>query len=59
MVVFQDVNGNAYLAPEETANADQAALTAKPIQALTLTSVVSNSGDTLANRVAGDFMAVD
>ena len=56
-VVFQDVNGNTYLAPEETNNADQAALTAKPIQSLTLTSVVSNTGDMVANRVAGDFLS--
>jgi Ca2+-binding RTX toxin-like protein len=56
-VVFQDVNGNTYLAPEETANADQAALTAKPIQSLTLGSVASNTGDMLANRVAGDFLS--
>lgn len=54
--VFQDVNGNTYLAPEEVANADQAALTAKPIQSLTLQSVVSNSGDMQADRVAGDFL---
>lgn len=55
--VFQDVNGNTYLAPEETANADQAALTDKPILSLNLTSVVANSGDMLAERVAGDFKA--
>ncbi len=42
---MQDVNGNTYLVPEETNNADQVALTAKPIQSLTLNSVVSNSGD--------------
>ncbi|MEN8682112.1 hypothetical protein [Marivita sp.] len=36
-VVFQDVNGNTYLAPELSLNADQAALTAKPIQSLSLT----------------------
>lgn len=55
--VFQDINGNTYLAPEETSNADQAALTAKPIQSLTLTSVASNSGDMIADRVAGDFLS--
>lgn len=56
-VVFQDVNGNTYLAPEETSNADQAALTAKPIRSLSLNSVASNTGDMLASRVAGDFMS--
>jgi Ca2+-binding RTX toxin-like protein len=56
-VVFQDVNGNTYLAPEETNNADQTALTAKPIQSLTLVSVASNTGDMLADRVAGDFIS--
>ena len=60
-VVFQDVNGNTYLAPEITNNADQAALTAAPIQSLQLTSVASNtgdaSGDMAATRIAGDFKA--
>lgn len=59
-VVFQDVNGNTYLAPEVSSNADQVALTAAPIQTLNLQSVFANSGDMLANRVAGDFKsAVD
>ena len=58
--VFQDVNGNTYLAPEEVNNADQIALTAAPILSLNLTSVVTATGDMLANRVAGDFKtAVD
>lgn len=59
-VVFQDVNGNTYLAPETTNNADQAALTFAPILSLTLVSVESNSGDMIADRIAGDFKtAVD
>lgn len=59
-VVFQDVNGNTYLAPESTLNADQAALTAKPIQSITLNSVVADTGDMAADRIAGDFKsAVD
>ncbi len=58
--VFQDVSGNTYLAPEETNNADQVALTSAPILSLSLNSVVVNSGDLLADRVAGDFKtAVD
>lgn len=57
-VVFQNVNGNTYLAPELTNNSDQVALTAKPIMSLTLTSVVSNTGDLGADRVAGDFVSL-
>ena len=41
-VVFQDVDGNTYMAPEFSANADQAALEAKPIQSLTLNSLMGN-----------------
>lgn len=40
-VVFQDTNGNTYLAPEFSANADQLALQAGPIQSLTLDSLNS------------------
>ncbi|KEJ97761.1 Ca2+-binding protein, RTX toxin-related [Pseudosulfitobacter pseudonitzschiae] len=59
-VVFQDVDGNTYLAPETTQNADQAALTAKPIQSIDLTGVIANTGDMAADRVAGEFKtAVD
>lgn len=59
-VVFQDVNGNTYLAPELSLNAEQAALTAKPITALSLNSVLSDVGDMGADRIAGDFKsAVD
>ena len=57
-VVFQDVNGNTYLAPEITLNADQAALTAKPIQSLSLNSVLIDNGDMQADRIAGDFKTV-
>ncbi len=55
--VFQDVNGNTYLVPEEVNNADQVALTAKPILSLRLNSVAANTGDMQATRVAGDFKA--
>lgn len=57
-VVFQDVNGNTYLAPELALNADQAALTAKPITSLSLNSVLVNNGDMGADRFAGDFKTV-
>ncbi|MBS1302239.1 Hint domain-containing protein [Loktanella sp. SALINAS62] len=65
-VVFQDVNGNTYLAPELTLNSDQAALTAMPIMSLQLVSVASYTGDFVggsstgdmdADRIAGDFKA--
>lgn len=42
-VVFQDTDGNTYLAPEFSANADQAALESQPIRSLTLDSL---AGDT-------------
>ncbi|MFZ5963135.1 Hint domain-containing protein [Thalassococcus sp. BH17M4-6] len=61
-VVFQDVSGNTYLAPEISNNADQAALTSKPIESLQLTSVSSNTGDNAGDmdgdRIAGDFKGV-
>ncbi len=56
-VVFQDTNGNSYLAPEFSANADQAALEAGPIQSLSLDSLIGNryAGMT-ANRQEWDFV---
>jgi hypothetical protein len=47
-VIFQDTNGNTYWAPEITANADQAAIEAKPIQSLKLDSVSGASYSGLA-----------
>lgn len=41
-VVFQDTEGNTYLAPEFSQNADQTALEAKPIQSLSLDSLYGN-----------------
>ena len=55
--VFQDVNGNSYLAPELTNNSDQVALTAKPILSLSLNSVSTATGDMGVERVAGDFIS--
>lgn len=53
--VFQDTTGATFIAPETTYNADQAALTAKPIQSVSLNSVTSytgdNGGDMHADRV--------
>ncbi|MEM1375701.1 MAG: Hint domain-containing protein [Pseudomonadota bacterium] len=41
-VIFQDTDGNTYLAPEYSLNADQMALQAKPIQELSLDSLIGN-----------------
>ncbi|MEM6727098.1 MAG: Hint domain-containing protein [Pseudomonadota bacterium] len=41
-VIFQDTEGNTYLAPEYSLNADQMALQAKPIQELSLDSLIGN-----------------
>lgn len=57
-IIFQDVDGNTYLAPEATQNADQAALTTKPIQSLSLNSVLNDGGDLGADRPVADFKAV-
>lgn len=57
-VVFQDVSGNTYLVPNETDSSDQAALTAAPIQSLSLNSVASALGDMKGARVAGDLKTV-
>ncbi len=42
-VLFQDTAGNAYLAPEFSANADQATLEAGAIRSITLDSLVGNA----------------
>lgn len=57
-VIFQDTNGNTYLAPEFSANADQAALEADVIQSISLDSLAGNvfSGMT-GSRESFDFVA--
>lgn len=56
-VVFQDTNGNLYLAPEFTANADQAALTAAPIESLSLNNLILNDiAGLAADRQATNFL---
>lgn len=54
-VVVQDVSGNTYLVPEDASTTDQIALTTRSITSLALQSVVANSGELPADRVAGDF----
>lgn len=60
-VLAQDTNGDVYLVPETTNNADQQALMAGPIQSITLNSPVYGNGTTqgwnlLADRFAADFV---
>lgn len=58
-VVFQDVNGNTYLAPEFAANADQAALEAKPLLSITfnaLTGGVNTYAGMTGDRDVADFV---
>ncbi len=57
-VIMQDTDGNVYLAPETTNNADQAAITAAPIQSLTINSIIvaTNIEGLTANRAATDFV---
>lgn len=61
-VVFQDENGNAYLAPEVTENADQAALEAAPVRSISLNSPIYGENNTgqghslFGDRVAADYI---
>ena len=56
-VVFQDTAGNLYLAPESSANADYTAMTAAPIESITLDSISPiSSGRLLADRQDTDFL---
>ena len=53
-VVFQDSVGNTYWAPEFSANADQAAIDAKAIRSLTLTSPVYADGVSTGYNLTAD-----
>lgn len=56
-VIFQDTNGNTYLAPEFSANSDQTALQAKPIQSLKLNSLEgTNYSGLTGSRQTTNFM---
>lgn len=56
-VLFQDVNGNTYLAPEINDNADQALLETGPIQSVSLDSLLANNALGLAaDRQRWDFV---
>jgi len=55
-IIFQDVDGNTYWAPEASQNTDQTAMEAKPIASLTLNSVISvPSAGLFANRDAWEL----
>lgn len=57
IVLFQDVDGNTYLAPERTANTDQTALEHDVIQSITLDSLVGNTYSGMgSNREAWDYV---
>lgn len=57
VVFFQDINGNSYIAPEYSDNADQAALEAGAIRSITLDSLINNSYSGMtANRQDWDFV---
>ncbi|MEM1299248.1 MAG: Hint domain-containing protein [Pseudomonadota bacterium] len=55
-VVFQDANGNLFLAPEFAANTDSAAMEAKPIESLTLNFLLNNNSNMFADRFVTDFV---
>ncbi|UXX82729.1 Hint domain-containing protein [Roseovarius pelagicus] len=56
-VVFQDVNGHSYLAPEFSANADMAALEGGAIRSISLDSLIGNEYSGLtASREAWNFV---
>jgi hypothetical protein len=56
-VLFQDTDGNAYLAPEITDNADQATLESGPIQSVTLDSLAGKRfGGLASDRQEWDFV---
>lgn len=57
-VLFQDMSGNTYLSPEFSANADQTALEAKPIQSLSLDSLLGdNYSGMTGSRERFDYVA--
>ncbi|WP_299934524.1 Hint domain-containing protein [uncultured Pelagimonas sp.] len=58
-VVFQDTNGNLYLAPEVISGPDQDALEAKAIQSLTFDSLLSDTNDMWSDRVDNSFVTPD
>ncbi|MGH1412715.1 MAG: Hint domain-containing protein [Pelagimonas sp.] len=54
-VLVQDTAGKIYLAPEISANTDQAALEAGPIRSLTIDSVLLDTANFAASRADGNY----
>ena len=54
-VVMQTEDGNVYLMPEVSNNADHTLLTSKPIESISLDSVSVNYTNITANRMDGDY----
>jgi len=55
--IVQDTSGETYLAPQSSANADQAEMEAQPIVSITLDSLHSDTYDGFAaDRQVGDYM---
>lgn len=56
-VVFQDTDGNTYLAPEMSDNSDQAAFESKPLQSVSIDSLLSgNNMNMSSTRMDGDYV---
>ncbi|MBE1291273.1 MAG: hypothetical protein GJ677_02165 [Rhodobacteraceae bacterium] len=58
-VIIQAMDGQTFLVPETSENADQDALEAKAIFSLTLNSVHSYGDDLIANREDGEYIEAD
>ena len=54
-VVIQTANGQVYLVPEFTNNADNALLTSKPIASFTFTGVNTDNSGLVANRLDANY----
>ncbi|WP_179380839.1 Hint domain-containing protein [Jannaschia marina] len=55
-VTFQLPDGRVFLAPEISANADNTALNAQPLQSIRLDSVANNNTNLTADRQPGNFV---
>lgn len=58
-VLAQDTNGDVYLVPETSNNADQQALSAGPIQSITLNAPIYGTGASQGWNLIGDRFAAD
>ena len=58
-IVFQDTNGNLYLAPAQSSSAYQNALQAGPIESITFNTVSTDTADMAGSRIDGDYVTPD